>query len=194
MTPAEIEALFVETGALLRGHFLLSSGLHSPQYMQCALVLARPQFAERLGRALSSLLPEKPDLVLAPAMGGLIIGHEVARALGVRSYFTERAEGVMTLRRGFALSAGEKVVVVEDVVTTGKSSGEVLGLVGAAGAVPVGLLSIVDRASKPISLGVPNRSLIKLAIPSYRPEECPLCKQGIAFVKPGSRPSSSKVC
>lgn len=192
LDPETVRGWFVDEGALLQGHFLLSSGLHSPQYLQCALVLARPQKAEALGRALAALLPplsaDVPDLVLSPAMGGLVIGHEVARALGIRAYFTERENGAMTLRRGFALKRGEKVVVVEDVVTTGKSSREVMDLVRARGAEPLALLSIVNRSGGSLHLGVPSASLLDIAIQCYRPQDCVLCRGGQPVVKPGSRP------
>jgi orotate phosphoribosyltransferase len=187
MTDSEVLESFEKTGALLKGHFQLSSGLHSPQYMQCALVLARPNHAAALGAALAQKLPEKPDLVVSPAMGGLIIGHEVARALGVRAYFSERENGVMTLRRGFSLSPGERVVVVEDVVTTGKSSQEVIDVISASGARPIAVVSIVDRTSSKISLSVPRFSLLKLDIPSYPSDNCPLCHDHAPIVKPGSR-------
>src|SRR5579859_2656920 len=141
-----VERLFLEHGALLKGHFLLSSGLHSDKYLQSALVLAHPARAEELGRALAAKIGAKPDLVVSPAMGGLIIGHEVARSLGVRHYFTERVDGTMTLRRGFSLKPGERVVVVEDVVTTGKSTREVFAVIRASGAEVAGALSIVDRS------------------------------------------------
>ena len=182
-----VMGLFRKTGALLEGHFLLSSGLHSEKYLQCALVLARPGLAEDLGERLAKLQKEKPDLVLSPAMGGLIIGHEVARALGVRAYFTERENGAMSLRRGFSLEPGEKVVVVEDVVTTGKSSREVIDLAQARGAKVLSVLSIVNRSPAASSLGFKLKSLVDLAIPTYRPEDCPLCRQGVPYVKPGSR-------
>lgn len=180
---------FTETGALLKGHFLLSSGLHSEQYMQCALLLSHPKIAEELGAGLAKLVDKKPDLVLSPAMGGLIIGQEVARALGVRHVFAERAEGAMTLRRGFSLAKGETAVLVEDVITTGKSSGEVITLAAAAGAKVTHALSIVCRSKTPPEMGVPVRSLLNLEIASYKPEACPLCKQGTPAVKPGSRPN-----
>lgn len=191
-----IRGWFVDEGALLQGHFQLSSGLHSPQYMQCALLLARTPRAEALGKALAALLPtlapDKPDLVVSPAMGGLVIGHEVARALGVRAYFAERESGAMTLRRGFALKPGEKIVVVEDVVTTGKSSREALDLVRALGGEPVALLSIVNRSGGPVRVGVPAGSLLEMTIPSYRPEDCPECREGLPVTKPGSRPQAGK--
>jgi orotate phosphoribosyltransferase len=180
---------FGRTGALLKGHFLLSSGLHSDQYMQCALLLSHPRLAERLGADLASLVKDKPDLVLSPAMGGVVIGQEVARALGVRHVFAERENGVMTLRRGFALSKGERAVLVEDVITTGKSSGEVIALAAAKGAKVISALSIVCRAAEPPELGVPVKSLLNLTIASWPAASCPLCKQGTPAVKPGSRPS-----
>lgn len=191
---ATLREWFVDEGALLQGHFELSSGLHSPQYMQCALLLSRPAKAEALGKALAALLsplvPDAPELVLSPAMGGLIIGQEVARALGTRAYFTEREAGAMTLRRGFSLKKGERVVVVEDVVTTGKSSREVMDLVRERGAEPIALLSIVNRSGGGLHLGVPAGSLLEMTIPSYRPEDCPLCREGSPAIKPGSRPQS----
>ena len=180
--------LFIDSGALLEGHFQLSSGLHSTQYMQCALLLAHPDQAEKLGRALAGLQKTKPDLILSPAMGGLIIGQEVARALGVRHYFTERQEGVMTLRRGFTLKPGEKIAVVEDVVTTGKSSKEAMDLARGYGVEITGWMSIVNRSGSDLVLDVPLQSLLKTAIPSFRPEDCPPCKAGKPVVKPGSRP------
>ncbi len=182
-----MENLFAEHGALLKGHFLLSSGLHSDRYLQCALVLARPDAAEQLGKELASRVAEKPDLVLSPAMGGLMIGHEVARALGVRHYFTERVDGIMVLRRGFSLKPGEKVVVVEDVVTTGKSTKEVFEVIKAAGAEIVGALSIVDRSEGKLNLGVPYSALWTVSVPAWTPAKCPPCRAGIPAVKPGSR-------
>lgn len=183
----DMEKLFLENGALLKGHFLLSSGLHSDRYLQCALVLARPAVAESLGAALAARVPKKPSLVLSPAMGGLIIGQEVARALGVRHYFTERVDGVVQLRRGFSLAKGETVVVVEDVVTTGKSTKEVFALIREAGAEPVGAVSVVDRSEGKAALGVPHAALWSLSVPAWDPKDCPACRQGIPFIKPGSR-------
>lgn len=182
-----IEQLFVDHGALLKGHFLLSSGLHSDKYLQCALVLAQPGAAESLGRELASRAAGKPDLVLSPAMGGLMIGHEVARALGVRHYFTERVDGVVQLRRGFALKPGENVIVVEDVVTTGRSTKEVFEVVRACGANVMGALSIIDRTDGELDLQAPYAALWKVSITAWRPEACPPCRAGIPVVKPGSR-------
>jgi orotate phosphoribosyltransferase len=187
MTAEKLNEFFVESGALLKGHFLLSSGLHSGQYMQCALLLADPEKASLMGESLAKLAPVKPTLVLSPAMGGLIIGHETARALKVRAYFTERENGLMTLRRGFKLKKGEQVIVVEDVVTTGKSSQEVIRLVCALGGEVLGVLAIVDRSPKAPDFNVPLRTLLRLNIPSFSPQACPLCQEGRPLVKPGSR-------
>lgn len=182
-----VEQLFVDNGALLKGHFLLSSGLHSDRYLQCALVLAQPAAAAQFGEALAKTLGKKPSLVVSPAMGGLIIGQEVARALGVRHYFTERVDGVVSLRRGFSLKKGETVVVVEDVVTTGKSTKEVFALIREAGAEPIGAVSVIDRSEGKANLGVPHAALWTLAVPAWDPKDCPACKQGIPYIKPGSR-------
>jgi orotate phosphoribosyltransferase len=186
-----VEQMFLENGAFLKGHFLLSSGLHSDRYLQCALILAQPARAEELGRALAAKLPSKPDLVVSPAMGGLMIGHEVARALGVRHFFTERSEGVMVLRRGFRLSPGERVVVVEDVVTTGKSTKEVFAVLREAGAQVAAACSIVDRSEGKADLGVPYAALWTVSVPTWTPDACPQCKAGIPAVKPGSRKAAA---
>jgi orotate phosphoribosyltransferase len=187
--------LFQQTGALHTGHFRLTSGLHSPEYLQSAIVLAYPQHAEALGRELAAriltLADEKNiDLVISPALGGLIIGHEVARALGVRFLFTERdAERKMSLRRGFTLTPGERVVVVEDVITTGGSTKEVIDIVRAAGAIPVAAGSIIDRSGGAVDLGIPRAALETLKVITWQAEECPLCRAGEPVVKPGSRPA-----
>jgi orotate phosphoribosyltransferase len=193
VTSYSVMRLFEQTGAYLRGHFRLTSGLHSEAYLQCAKVLAFPEFAEQLGRDLaaqvSKLAPEKPTVVLAPAMGGLIIGHEVARALQVPFLFTERDQstGQMTLRRGFELNPGDKAVVIEDVITTGGSSREVIDLARAAGADVLAAGSIIDRSNGKADLGVPRASLEKMEVLAYDPAECMLCRQGLPVVKPGSR-------
>ncbi len=187
--------LFRQTGAYLKGHFRLTSGLHSGEYLQSALVLAHPQHAETLGRALADNLrrlaaKESVDLVIAPALGGLIIGHEVARALGVRFLFTERdADRKMSLRRGFTLATGERVFVVEDVITTGGSTMEVIEIVRAAKAVAVGAGSIVDRSGGTADLGIPRAALATLKVEAHQPDECPMCKAGEPVIKPGSRPT-----
>lgn len=183
---------FLDHGALLEGHFLLSSGLHSPRYLQCALVLMDPPLATRLGADLARVLEpllggERPSAVVAPALGGVLVAHEVARAFACRGLFTERQEGGMTLRRGFALEAGEPVVVVEDVITTGGSTREVKDAVTRAGARVLAVGSIVDRSGGAVDLGVPRRSLLSLEVPAYPAASCPLCAGGSAPVKPGSR-------
>jgi orotate phosphoribosyltransferase len=179
-------------GAHRRGHFRLSSGLHSGDYLQCALFLALPRRAERAGQELGEMLRaagEVPDLVVAPAMGGLIIGHEVARALDRPFLFTERQDGRMTLRRGFALAPGQRVVVVEDVVTTGKSTRETIEVVATHGAEVVAMASLVNRSGTtepfaPLRL----HALVTTSFPTWLPEDCPLCAQGLAIDTPGSRP------
>jgi orotate phosphoribosyltransferase len=192
--PDAVLDLFRTTGAYLRGHFRLTSGLHSPEYLQCALVLQHPEHAERLGRGLAAaaepITGQRVNLVAAPAIGGLIIGHEVARALGARFIFTERdAQGRMTLRRGFAVTPGETAVVVEDVVTTGGSTREVVDLLQAAGAVVLAAGSIIDRSGGQADVGVRRVALATLNVTSYPPEGCPMCRQGIPVAKPGSRPT-----
>ena len=181
--------LFRDTGAYLKGHFRLTSGLHSREYLQCALVLQHPEHAEALGQGLSALMGVTGvDVVAAPAIGGLIIGHEVARAMGARFVFTERdADGKMTLRRGFAVGQGERAVVIEDVVTTGGSTREVIAVLQASGADVLAAGSIIDRSGGKADLGVPRVALAVLQVVSYTPEECPLCRDGVPVVKPGSR-------
>jgi orotate phosphoribosyltransferase len=182
--------LFRQTGAYMKGHFRLTSGLHSSEYMQCALVLQYPAHAERLGKEIAAHLKSNGDIsvVVSPAVGGLIIGHEVARALGARFIFTERdAEGKMTLRRGFTVQPGERAVVVEDVVTTGGSSREVVDVLRAAGADILAAASIVDRSGGHAELGVPRIALATLKVVSYTPDDCPLCREGVPVEKPGSR-------
>ena len=184
--------LFEERGALLQGHFLLTSGLHSPRYLQCARVLMDPALATRLGAELAGRLRPllggtAPGAVVAPALGGVLVAHEVARALGCRGLFTERQDGAMTLRRGFTLEAGEPVVVVEDVITTGGSTREVMDAVTARGARVVAVGSLVDRSGGKVDLGVPRRSLLELEVPTYAADACPLCAAGSKPEKPGSR-------
>ena len=191
MTRDELLDLFRRSGALLEGHFLLSSGLHSSGYLQCALVLSHPLYAEALGRAIAAELRGlRPTVILSPALGGVIIGHEVARALGVRALFAERQEGVLTVRRGFSLSEPERVVVIEDVLTTGRSTRETMQVASAAGGTVVAVGSIVDRSGGQANLGVPFVTLFDIALPTYEPGACPLCQQGSSAIKPGSRGNS----
>jgi orotate phosphoribosyltransferase len=185
--------LFRSTGAYLTGHFRLTSGLHSPEYLQCARVLQYPRHAEELGRKLAGRLvaltgSQRIDTVASPAIGGLIIGHEVARALGARFIFTEREGGKMTLRRGFEIASAENAVVVEDVVTTGGSTREVVDCLREQGARLLAGGSIIDRSGGTADVGVPRVALEIMQVVSYAPESCPLCVQGIPVVKPGSRP------
>jgi orotate phosphoribosyltransferase len=187
--------IFKSTGAYLQGHFRLTSGLHSAEYLQCALVLQHPAAAEQLGRQLAEELrqyaPAGVKLVVAPALGGLIIGHEVARALGARFLFTERDANtkVMALRRGFTVSPGEAAVVVEDVITTGGSTQDVIEVLTAAGAKVLAAGSIIDRSGGHASVGVPRVALATLQVAAHYPEQCPMCALGIPVVKPGSRPA-----
>lgn len=180
----------IETGSYLTGHFRLSSGLHSDRYLQCARLLMWPERAEKAGRELAQELAAfSPEAVVSPAIGGIVIGHEVARALGIRALFAERGkEGVFHLRRGFSLSPGERVVVVEDVFTTGGSTREVCAAVDAAGGTVRAVGSLVDRGLPEGAFPVPARSLLSLAVPSWPASDCPLCARGVALDTPGSRP------
>lgn len=190
-TPEALLAALEACGALRRGHFLLSSGLHSPAYVQCALLLESPERAAVAGRAIADRLrPLAPDSVLSPALGGVVIGYEVARALGLPFRFAERAGEKLALRRGFELASGEKVVIVEDVVTTGKSTLETARLAEESGAVVVGIGSIIDRSGGRHGFEVPFEALLPFDLPAYAPESCPLCREGSPAVKPGSRPRS----
>jgi orotate phosphoribosyltransferase len=188
MNQSDVLTMFRESGALLEGHFRLSSGLHSPGYLQCALVLQHPRHAEALGVALGNLVrPLGAVTVLSPALGGIVIGQEVGRALGVRAIFAERQDGALTLRRGFVLEPGETVVVVEDVVTTGGSTRETIEVARAAGARVVGAGAIIDRSGGEQGLDVPFHALLPMDVKTYQPDACPLCSQGVPVVKPGSR-------
>jgi len=183
---------FRRAGALLDGHFRLSSGLHSPGYLQCALVLQHPRAAEALGTAIADQVAAmRPEVVLSPALGGIVIGQEVGRALGVRAIFAERQDGPLTLRRGFALQPGERVLVVEDVVTTGGSTQETIEVARASGAVVVAAAAIIDRSGGNQRVDVPFYSLASIALPVYQPDSCPLCAQGVPITKPGSRAAHS---
>jgi orotate phosphoribosyltransferase len=188
MTSEEVLEIYKKTGALLTGHFLLSSGLHSEQYLQSALVLQQPEAATKLCAALADrFLDIKIDAVIAPALGGILVAHETARALGVRGIFAERQSGELMLRRGFSLRAGERVLVVEDVITTGKSTKETMEVVKKAGGLVVAAGALVDRSGGKADFGVPARFLVMLSVPTYAADACPLCKAGSAPVKPGSR-------
>jgi orotate phosphoribosyltransferase len=190
LDPSGVTALFRECGALLEGHFLLSSGLHSNRYLQCALILQHPDKAARLGAAIAALFwRDRIGVVVGPALGGVVIAHEVARALGVRSIFTERANGAMTLRRGFRVERGERALVTEDVVTTGGSTREVMDVIGSGGAVVQGVASIVNRAGSNPFAPLPFRALLDVEVPTWETDVCPLCRSGEAgpAVKPGSR-------
>lgn len=191
MTNDEVLAEFRAAEALLEGHFILSSGLHSPRYLQCARVLMDGARAERLARALAAKLSlevrESIDAVVSPAMGGVIIGHEMGRALGVPAMFVERPDGSFRLRRGFALKSGARVLMVEDVVTTGLSSREAIKAIGEAGGSVVAAASLVDRSGRSVDLGVPYTALIRLDVPTYPADDLPAELDVIAGVKPGSR-------
>lgn len=188
MTEKEVLGLFEKYGALLKGHFKLSSGLHSEKYLQCALVLQYPEVAEKLSRALAGKFSkEKIDVVIGPALGGVTLAYEVARAVGVRGLFTERQDGEMVLRRGFSISKGEKALVVEDVVTTGGSTKEVIELVKSFGASVIGVGSIIDRSNATIDFNAPFEPLAKIEVETFQEDRCPLCKKGTPITKPGSR-------
>lgn len=184
----DVLSLLNKTGALLQGHYRLSSGLHSPSYVQCALLLQQPRNAKAIGEALAALIrPIRPDRIAAPALGGLIIGYTVAESLDVPMIFTERKDGEMTLRRGFKIAQGERIVVVEDVVTTGKSTRETARIVGQHGGVVFGFASILNRSGKANPFDAPYESLMTLALETYQPDDCPLCASGVPLDTPGSR-------
>ncbi len=188
MTESEIVQIFRQHAALLEGHFVLSSGLHSDRYIQCALVLQYPRIAERLGSELAAKFGELSiQAVAAPALGGVIVAHEVARALGTRALFTERQDGVMKLRRGFSFEKAEPVLVVEDVITTGLSTRETIGCVEQAGAKVVGAGALVDRSGGQADVGLPKAALLTLRVENYSPADCPMCRAGAPVIKPGSR-------
>jgi orotate phosphoribosyltransferase len=188
MTSEQVLDIYKKTGALLSGHFMLSSGLHSEQYLQSALVLQQPEIATELCAALAENFKDATiEVVIAPALGGVFVSHETARALGVRSIFAERVNGELTLRRGFTIKPGERVLVVEDVITTGKSTKETITVVRNAGGVVIAAAALIDRSGGKADIGVPYKSLVTLTVPAYTPETCPLCKAGSKPVKPGSR-------
>ena len=191
MTETEALAEFRAAGALLEGHFILSSGLHSPRYLQCARVLMDPKRAARLAGALAAAIPEKLraaiDIVVSPAMGGIVIGHEMGRALGVEALFVERPQGTFELRRGFRLAPGQRVLLAEDVVTTGLSSREAIVAIGQAGGEAIAAAALVDRSGGTADLGIPFFPLIRLDVPSYAESDLPPELAGIPAEKPGSR-------
>ncbi|KJS83737.1 MAG: hypothetical protein JM58_12105 [Peptococcaceae bacterium BICA1-8] len=188
LTSQEILELLGQTDALKTGHFRLTSGMHSEQYVQCALLLKEPRIAEKVCRDLADkFADEQPEMVVGPALGGIIAAYEVARSLGVPGIFAERENGNMTLRRGFNVEKGQRIVVIEDVITTGGSSQEVVELLENLGAKVIGVGSIIDRSGEKTKLTVPYKSLIRLDIKTYEPEKCPLCAKGLEVVKPGSR-------
>jgi len=191
MTDDEVLAEFRAADALLEGHFILSSGLRSPRYLQCARLLMDPARAERIARALADRLPDDvqrdTDIVVSPAMGGVIIGHEMGRALGRPAVFVERPEGTFELRRGFRLDPGARVLMVEDVVTTGLSSREAIKAIEQAGGKVIAAASIVDRSDGEVDLGVPYTSLIRIDVPTYEADALPPELEAIPAIKPGSR-------
>ncbi|MBS1797584.1 MAG: orotate phosphoribosyltransferase [Acidobacteria bacterium] len=188
MNSEEILEHFRATGALLDGHFILSSGLHSPVYLQCALALQYPADAARFGRAIAErFVDARIETVASPAIGGLVIGYAVAAALNVRFIWTERQNGAMTVRRGFSVKEGERILVVEDVITTGGSTRECIAALEAGGGKVVDAASIIDRSDGAADVGVPRIALVSLSVPSHPPADCPLCREGTEAVKPGSR-------
>ncbi|NOT46153.1 MAG: orotate phosphoribosyltransferase [Acidobacteria bacterium] len=211
MNSDQVLTHFRETDALLEGHFVLSSGLHSGQYLQCALALQFPSDASRFGKAIAERLLDSATLessapasgddvvvsvtnietVASPAIGGLVIGYAVAQALNVRFIWTERQDGKMTLRRGFTLKPGERILVVEDVITTGGSTRECIAALEENGGKVVGAASIIDRSNGAADVGVPRISLVSLDVPGYQPDSCPMCAAGTPAVKPGSRSAAS---
>ena len=191
MNSSAVLDLFRRCAGLLEGHFQLSSGLHSRGYLQSARVLQHPEHAAALGQALAAHAAGlEPGVVLSPALGGVVIGHEVARALGVRALFAERRDGRLTLRRGFRIDPGLRVLVVEDVVTTGGSTRETIDVAAAAGGTVVGAVAIVDRGEEPVRFDVPFDALVRISLAAYEAAVCPMCASGEPVSKPGSRPNT----
>ena len=190
-----LETQLLQENALLRGHFRLSSGLHSDTYVQCARFLRRPELAAPAAAALAAQIRAaglRVDTVVGPAMGGVVMGYELARQLGVPGIFTERdADGQMSLRRGFTIEPGERIIIAEDVVTTGKSTNEVARLLTELGAEILGVASLIDRTGGNAALNFPNFALLPVAAATYPPDDCPLCRTGLPVVKPGSRPEKA---
>ncbi|MDF2566116.1 MAG: Orotate phosphoribosyltransferase [Massilibacillus sp.] len=189
MTEAEVKELFIKTGAILEGHFLLTSGLHSPMYVEKFQVLQHPKYTEELCKALADkFVDENIEVVVGPVTGGILLAHEVGKALGTRAIFTERENGKMTLRRGFKITKGERVLIVEDIVTTGGSIKEVVEVVKEQGGIPVGIGMLVDRSCGKASFDeVPYKTLLHLTVTTYQPDDCPLCREGQPMTKRGSR-------
>lgn len=189
MTEAQVKQLLVDTGAILEGHFLLTSGLHSPMYVEKFQVLQHPKYTETLCKALAEKFSDQRiGVVVGPVTGGILLAHEVGKALGTRAIFTERENGKMTLRRGFRIERGERVLIVEDIVTTGGSIKEVVDVVNAHGGELVGVGMLVDRSGGKAKFGdVLAKALLKLDVTTYAPETCPLCAQGLPMTKRGSR-------
>lgn len=188
MTEEEVKELFIKTGAILEGHFLLTSGLHSPLYVEKFQVLQYPEHTAKLCRALAGKFADQDiQLVVGPVTGGILLAHEVGKNLGTRAIFTERENGKMALRRGFIIKPGERVLIVEDIVTTGGSVKEVIDVVRENGGLVVGVGMLVDRSSGKADFGVPNQSLLRLNVDAYRPDNCPLCAKNVAITKRGSR-------
>ena len=188
MNSDQILQHFKDTNALLEGHFILSSGLHSPNYLQCALALQFPFDAAKFGKAIAEHFANANiETVASPAIGGLVIGYAVAQALNVRFIWTERQDGTMTVRRGFSIKENERILVIEDVITTGGSTRECIKALEQHSARIVGAASIIDRSNGAVDVGVPRIELVRLDVPSYKPEDCPMCKDGTEAYKPGSR-------
>ena len=188
MTEAEVKELLIKTGAIMDGHFLLTSGLHSPHYVEKFNVLQQPKYTQQLCEAMAEKFKDANiETVVGPMTGGILLAHETGKALGTRAIFTERVDGKMTFRRGFSLHEGERVLIVEDIVTTGGSIKEVIEVVKAYGGVPVAVSMLVDRSGGKADFGdVPSTALLHMDVETYQPEECPLCKQGIEMTKRGS--------
>lgn len=188
MTESEVKQLLLATGAILEGHFLLTSGLHSPLYVEKFQVLQYPDYtAQMCGALADKFYGENVELVVGPVTGGILLAHEVGKSLGTRAIFTERENGKMTLRRGFVIKPGERVLVVEDIVTTGGSVKEVIDVVTEHGGIPVGVGILVDRSGGKADFGVPTKALLHLKVDTYSQDDCPLCSQGIPVTKRGSR-------
>lgn len=187
MTEAQVKELFIRTGAIMEGHFLLTSGLHSPMYVEKFQVLQHPSYTEQLCKAMASrFIEQNIEVVVGPVTGGILLAHEVGKALGTRAIFTERENGKMALRRGFQIAKGERVLIVEDIVTTGGSIKEVVEVVKEHGGIPFGIGMLVDRSGGNANFDeVPYQALLHLDVTTYAPEECPLCKEGISMTKRG---------